>query len=121
MRASVQVKVYLVDEDGEHLMGTGLLRLLTGIERRRSIRRAAQDMDMSYMKAHAILKRMERGLGGPLVTRWHGGAAKGGAELTPFARDLLARYTRHSDRVGALARKEFAPLLKKLRAAKRAP
>ena len=114
MKARVQVKVYLVDERGEHLMGMGVLGLLAGIERRHSILQAAKGMKMSYMKAHAVLKRLERGLGGRLVARWHGGAGKGGAELTPFARDLLARYARHNERVAALARKEFAPLIKRL-------
>jgi|GEM_PF-1936766 len=97
-------------------MGIGLVWLLTRIRRLHSISKAAQDMDMSYVKAHSILKRLERRLRRPLLLRSRGGAAKGGAELTPFAERFLARYSRHDERVSRYAQKEFAPLLKSLRA-----
>lgn len=110
----VRVRVSLLDDDGGPFMGVGLVWLLTRIRKLHSIRRAAQDMDMSYMKAHAILKRLERSLGRPVLSRYRGGAKKGGAELTLFARQFVASYARHNERVERYARKEFDPLVKGL-------
>ena len=111
----VRVRVGLIDERNEPLMGIGLVWLLSRIHQLHSIRQAAQDMGMSYVKAHSILKRLEHRLRRPLLFRTRGGAEKGGAELTPFAERFLARYARHDERVSRYAQKEFAPLLKSLR------
>ena len=110
----VRVKVCLVSQRDEPFMGIGLVWLLTRIRQLHSIRQAARDMGMSYVKAHNILKRLERGLGRPLLLRSRGGTEKGGAKLTPFAERFLSRYSRHNDRVSCYAQKEFAPLIKSL-------
>ncbi|MDD5628966.1 MAG: LysR family transcriptional regulator [Elusimicrobia bacterium] len=111
----VRVKVCLVDERGQPFMGIGLVWLLSRIRRFHSIRRAAQDMGMSYVKAHSILKRLEKCLSRPLLVRSRGGAEKGGAELTPFADEFLADYERLGERVARVADKEAAPLIRRLR------
>ncbi len=111
----VRVKVCLANERNEPFMGIGLVWLLTRIHQFHSISQAAQDMGMSYVKAHSILKHLEHGLRRPLLFRRRGGAEKGGAELTPFAERFLTRYSRHNDRVSRYAQKEFAPLIKSLR------
>ena len=109
-----RVKVTIVDGDGKPFMGIGLVWLLERIRRLHSIRKAAADMGMSYAKAHAIIKRLERGLGRPAVVRRRGGAEKGGAELTPFAERFLGLYSRFNDGLSRRAKSEFSALRRSL-------
>ena len=88
-------------------MGIGLLWLLRGVEKHKSIQRAAKKMDLSYPKALKILNRLDRKLGRPLLIRKRGGQERGGTVLTPFAARFIAEYERLHNRVEAFAGKEF--------------
>jgi len=72
--------------------GDGPARLLMGVERAGSLRKAAQDLGMSYNKAWRILHAAEERLGFALLDRNVGGSLGGGSRLTPEARDLTERY-----------------------------
>ncbi len=72
--------------------GDGPARLLAGVERSGSLRKAAQELGMSYNKAWRILHAAEERLGFALTDRNVGGSSGGGSHLTPEARDLVARY-----------------------------
>lgn len=72
--------------------GDGPARLLTGVEQAGSLRKAAQELGMSYNKAWRILHAAEERLGFPLLERNVGGSMGGGSHLTAEARDLVARY-----------------------------
>jgi len=72
--------------------GDGPARLLDGVERSGSLRKAAQDLGMSYNKAWRILHAAEQRLGFALLDRSVGGTAGGGSHLTPEAQDLMRRY-----------------------------
>lgn len=72
--------------------GDGPARLLAGVEHAGSLRKAAQELGMSYNKAWRILHAAEERLGFPLLDRSVGGSLGGGSQLTPEARDLVARY-----------------------------
>ena len=72
--------------------GDGPARLLDGVERAGSLRKAASDLGMSYNKAWRILHAAEQRLGFPLLDRSVGGSLGGGSHLTPQAKDLLSRY-----------------------------
>ncbi len=72
--------------------GDGPARLLAGVERSGSLRKAAQELGMSYNKAWRILHAAEERLGFALMDRSVGGSSGGGSQLTPEARDLVARY-----------------------------
>jgi molybdate transport system regulatory protein len=72
--------------------GEGPARLLDGVERTGSLRKAASELGMSYNKAWRILRAAEQRLGFPLLDRRVGGSLGGGSHLTPHAKDLLARY-----------------------------
>jgi molybdate transport system regulatory protein len=106
----VKVRLAIADRRGKSFMGIGLLWLLRGVERRGSIRRAAEKMGLSYPKALKILNHLERKLGRPLLTRTRGGKERGGASLTPFALSFLAEYERMHERVADFAEKEFRKL-----------
>lgn len=73
-------------------MGAGPARLLRGVERAGSLNLAARDMEMSYSKAHRLVKTLEAALGLKVLAVTRGGADRGGAVLTPEGRKFLARY-----------------------------
>ena len=72
--------------------GDGPARLLAGVEQSGSLRKAAQELGMSYNKAWRILHAAEQRLGFPLLDRSVGGSLGGGSNITPEARDLMIRY-----------------------------
>jgi molybdate transport system regulatory protein len=72
--------------------GDGPARLLSGVEQWGSLRKAAQELGMSYNKAWRILHAAEERLGFALLDRSVGGSLGGGSQLTPEARDLMTRY-----------------------------
>lgn len=72
--------------------GDGPARLLAGVEKSGSLRKAAQDLGMSYNKAWRILHAAEERLGFPLMDRSVGGSTGGGSHLTREAEDLVVRY-----------------------------
>jgi molybdate transport system regulatory protein len=72
--------------------GDGPARLLGGVQESGSLRKAAQELGMSYNKAWRILHAAEERLGFALLDRSVGGSLGGGSHLTPEAQDLLSRY-----------------------------
>lgn len=72
--------------------GDGPARLLDGVEEWGSLRKAAQELGMSYNKAWRILHAAEERLSFPLLDRSVGGSLGGGSQLTPEAQDLMKRY-----------------------------
>jgi molybdate transport system regulatory protein len=72
--------------------GDGPAHLLAGVERAGSLRKAAQELGMSYNKAWRILHAAEERLGFALLDRSVGGSLGGGSRLTPEAQDLVRRY-----------------------------
>ncbi len=74
------------------LLGPGKADLLEAIERCRTIRDAATDLGMSYMRAWNLVRVMNAGFRKPLVSLSRGGSARGGAELTPTGHAVLDLY-----------------------------
>ncbi len=72
--------------------GDGPARLLDGVQREGSLRKAAAELGMSYNKAWRILHAAEQRLGFPLLDRSVGGSLGGGSQLTLRAQDLMRRY-----------------------------
>lgn len=86
------IKVYLLDDQGERAFGEGPYRLLMGVEETGSLRRAAQEMGMAYTKAMKLIHQAEKAVGFPLTCRTAGGKSGGGSRLTPRGKELLRRY-----------------------------
>jgi molybdate transport repressor ModE-like protein len=106
----IRVRTTLADDEGHDFMGIGLVCLLEGIDRERSVHRAAEGMGLSYVKALKILKRLEQELGCTVVERRRGGNDRGGAELNPAGRRLLESFQTMQQRinkVGELAFNDF--------------
>jgi molybdate transport system regulatory protein len=73
-------------------MGIGLVWLLRGVEKAGSLNAAAKEMDMSYSKAHKLVKTLEAALGGKVLASIRGGSERGGSALTPKGLRFLKRY-----------------------------
>jgi molybdate transport system regulatory protein len=110
----VKVKISIVNDNDESFMGIGLIWLLGKIKELKSIRKAAIDMDMSYAKAHRILKRLEENIGQKIIITRTGGPEGGGATITPFAEELIKKYDEYQKKVKNYADDEFTRFLKEL-------
>lgn len=78
-------------------IGPGRADLLEGIARTGSISAAGKAMNMSYKRAWSLVQALNAGFGRPLVETARGGAAQGGAHLTPLGQEVLARYRAMQD------------------------
>lgn len=72
--------------------GPGVAQLLHYIVQHKSLRAAAQQMNMSYSKAWKIIHEAEDALGFPLIATISGGAKGGGSYLTAQGENLLRAY-----------------------------
>ena len=73
-------------------MGPGKVELLALVAETGSIREAAEQMHMSYMRAWTLIKTMNACFNEPLVEAVRGGKTGGGARLTDTGRKALALY-----------------------------
>ncbi len=103
----LKVKISIANEENESFMGIGLVWLLRGIKKFKSIKQASQDMNMSYAKALKILKRLEGNLGRKILIRKRGGKDQGGAQLTPFAERFIVKYDLFQQDIKNYSEKKF--------------
>lgn len=97
MRGNVKFRFKIWSEvDGKPLLGSGRHRLLSALRRTGSINAAAAEVGISYRRAWAQIREMERLLGYPLIVPQRGGKAGGGTMLTPEALKLMDEYERLS-------------------------
>jgi molybdate transport system regulatory protein len=73
-------------------IGPGKIALLEQIERSGSLSKAARVLKMSYRRAWLLLEDLNRTLGQPVTTASVGGAGGGGAQITPFGRQVAAAF-----------------------------
>lgn len=86
----IRSKVWL-EIDGQPFLGGGRLRLLKAIAIAGSINAACQQLGISYRKAWAQLREMEK-FGIPLLEREKGGNGGGRSVITPQAQELLQKF-----------------------------
>lgn len=86
-----RLKVWL-EKDGELIFGGGLVGLLNLIQVHGSIKRAAEEMKMSYRQAWGSIKKAETRLGIQLLVKQVGGESGGGAQLTEEAEAFITKY-----------------------------
>ena len=110
----LKVKISIADDQDEEFMGIGLVWLLRRIKKFKSINQAAQDMDLSYVKALKIINRLEKNLDRKILIRKRGGKDRGGAELTPFAERFVEEYNRFQKNIKDYSEKKFTDLQKHL-------
>ena len=105
--AKISLRVLL---DDEIAIGPGKADLLEGIEETGSIAAAGRRMKMSYKRAWTLVETMNACFRGPLVETSKGGAARGGAALTPLGEDVLSRYRSMESAAKSAVQKEMAKL-----------
>jgi molybdate transport system regulatory protein len=81
--------VWLVDDEGNIVLGLGRIKMLEAIQRLGSINAAAKDLKISTRSIWGRIKTTEERLGQPLLVRSVGGVAGGGSQLTDFATALI--------------------------------
>jgi len=105
----IRLKVWIEDENGELIMGTGRAAMLEAIERTGSLNRAAKELNMSYRALWERLRKTEARLGRKLLIRAAGGKEGGGSELTPLAKSMMEKFREMDRRLGEEADDLFAP------------
>jgi molybdate transport system regulatory protein len=92
-RPRILAKIFLMDPGEDTIFcGPGMIRLLTAIERNGSVRRACEEMNMSYSKGWKLLRGLETWLGSPVAVRHQGGKGGGEAYLTEAGREFLKKH-----------------------------
>jgi len=97
-----RLKLTLTMESGARI-GPGKAALLESVRSSGSISAAARAMGMDYKRAWLLVDSLNRAFDTPVVERATGGSGGGGAVLTPFGKDLLARYRKLEARAAKLA------------------
>jgi molybdate transport system regulatory protein len=87
------------EREGRMWLGMGRAMLLRRIEEHGSLRQAALELSMSYRAAWGKIKAAEAEIGAPLLSQTRGRRS----ELTPLARDLVARFERYFREVETFA------------------
>ena len=103
----IRVKIGIVDEHEEQFIGPGLVQLLEGIKRCKSINKAAKEMGLSYKKAHKMVNRLENDLKEQVLIRKRGGTERGGTEITSLGKIYMAEFKRLEEKVKKRAVEEF--------------
>ena len=91
MAMELKAKVWL-ERQGRFVLGDGGVTLLETLDRTGSIQEAARRLGWSYRHTWGYLRNLEDRSGKQFVARRRGGAAGGGAELTPAGRAFVRRY-----------------------------
>ena len=91
--ASAGLSVVLrIDFPHAERLGRGKMMLLEKIRETGSISAAGRSMDMSYRRAWLLVDAMNRMFFWPVVESQRGGKQGGGAAVTAFGEELLARF-----------------------------
>jgi len=104
---SLKTKIYLIDHAGTEFFGIGVLWLLQHIDSLGSIRSAAARMNLSYAKAHRMVKDAEQHSGLKLVERKRGGESREGTSLTPAGRTFISAYQQFQSEVKKQSEEAF--------------
>jgi len=111
---SIKPRFRIVDDDGTIVMGPGKAALLDAIARSGSIRAAAEELEMSYMRAWTLVRTMNAAFRSPLVEKERGGSAQGGAQLTERGRAVLELYREMEEKASRAIAKEWSRLRRQL-------
>jgi molybdate transport system regulatory protein len=104
-----------VDFGADRALGPGKIRLLDAIGKTGSIARAGRALGMSYRRAWLLVDDMNCGFREPVVATQPGGVQGGGAELTPFGRELIETYRAIEAQATAAAKPHLQVLENSLR------
>ena len=92
----LEIKLFLLDSEGKRFMGIGIVWLLRAVIEHKSLKQAAESMNLSYSKANKMVRRVESVTGEKLLFASKGGIERGGSTLTPFALKYIETYEKMS-------------------------
>ena len=92
------------------MLGPGKADLLDAIAGTGSIAAAGRAMGVSYKRAWSLVDEMNAAFKSPLVLTARGGAAGGGAQLSPQGMQVVALYRQLMDRIATAGAAELAAL-----------
>jgi molybdate transport system regulatory protein len=95
-RTQAKVKLWLVNEREEPIIGEGRAALLEAINMEGSLNRACKKMKISYKHAWLLLKEIEESLKEPVIIKKRGGKLQG-TFLTEKAISLLEEYNTYQN------------------------
>ena len=93
----VRTKLFVANET----IGIGKIKLLRLVDETGSISAAARQMGMNYRRAWFLINSMQSGFAEPLLFTERGGKGRGGARLTPLAKELISRYDTHASLIAS--------------------
>jgi molybdate transport system regulatory protein len=93
----VRTKLFVANET----IGVGKIKLLQLVGETGSISAAARQMGMNYRRAWFLIDSMQGGFAEPLLHTERGGKSRGGASLTPLAKELISRYENHASLIAS--------------------
>ena len=108
-------RLRILDEEDVIILGPGKADLLQAIADSGSIREAAAELKMSYMRAWSLIRVMNDHFREPLVAAARGGSRHGGARLTTAGRAVLRLYRRMNAASIRACAAEFRELRRLLR------
>jgi molybdate transport system regulatory protein len=106
----LRFKLWLAEEPeagGDGYLGEGRFQLLFAIDRAGSLRKAAEELGISYRKAWGDIRAAEAHLGFELLRRQRGGSSGGSSALTERARQLLLAFEKVKTNIQILVTREF--------------
>ncbi len=103
MQYELRPRIRIVGDDGTIVLGPGKADLLDAIARTGSIRAAAGELGMSYMRAWTLVRTMNDAFRAPLVEKVRGGSEQGGAQLTDSGRKVLSLYRKMEEKAARAA------------------
>ncbi|MUM77027.1 LysR family transcriptional regulator [Pseudodesulfovibrio sp. F-1] len=106
--ATIRLRVW-IEQDRETYLGIGSTLLLQHIERLGSLRKAAEELNMSYRRAWGKLKKAEERIGHPLVEKVRGQGQR--FTLSPHGRELMNKFLRFYLDVEAYAAQRASEVL----------
>jgi molybdate transport system regulatory protein len=74
------------------LFGKGKINLLLKIQETGSLRKAAEELKMSYRKVYYSIAQMNKIASEPIVTMKRGGKSGGNSEITNYGLKLISIY-----------------------------
>jgi molybdate transport system regulatory protein len=104
MKPKLRVWVMFGDE---LKFGDGRARLFELIEERGSLKKAAQELEMSYRNAWGYLRDLEEAAGFKFVERVPGGGPASGMRLTKAGKRFLERYKKFRSGLDDAAKRQF--------------
>lgn len=107
-RGGVRPQAKTVLLGSTRFLGPGVVELLRAVDASGSVKRACEQMGLSYTKGWRLIHTLEEELGVPCVERRQGGVGGGRAALTPECRTLLDRFAAFTAEVDAAVAVLFA-------------